>query len=320
MGNIKVSIIVCSYNQEKYIRQTIESIINQEHPYTWELIVCDDASKDSTPAIIAEYAEKHPEIIPVLRKENLGMVKNFFDGISRCRGEYIMACGGDDYYLPGKIKSQVEYLDAHQDVGLIHGDVNIIDDYGHHNHDGIGKGDSMDSITNYLKSYQIYAVTIALRHIDLSAYIREVNPVDQNWLMEDLPLLIWFKLHNKLAYVPGKVADYRIVSNSISHPVKSIKVLNFRKSEFDVTQFYQQNYPALLSAELIIDIHVKRLINDDVIIKNHSDYCFKILDQWKEYNSNIKYQIFKMRIRYPIINKIYLSTAKTVSKIIHCTI
>ncbi len=70
---IKVSVIVHTYNHEKFIRQTLDSIVNQEVNFQFEVIVGDDASTDATPQIIQEYYHKFPEIIkPMLHPKNLG--------------------------------------------------------------------------------------------------------------------------------------------------------------------------------------------------------------------------------------------------------
>jgi glycosyltransferase involved in cell wall biosynthesis len=70
---IKVSVIVHTYKHENYIRQTLDSIVNQQVNFEYEVIVGDDASPDSTPDIIREYQQKYPHLIkPLLHPVNLG--------------------------------------------------------------------------------------------------------------------------------------------------------------------------------------------------------------------------------------------------------
>ena len=70
MGLPLVSICCITYNQEKYIKDAIDSFLMQETSFPYEIIIHDDASTDGTPAIIRSYAEKTPEIIPILQNEN----------------------------------------------------------------------------------------------------------------------------------------------------------------------------------------------------------------------------------------------------------
>jgi glycosyltransferase involved in cell wall biosynthesis len=116
---IKVSVIVHTYNHEKFIRQTLDSILNQQVNFEYEVIVGDDASPDSTPKIIQEYQQKFPNIIkPMLHPKNLGGFgkNNTLATLSVCQGQYIAAMDGDDYWTnPTKLQKQVDFLDNNPD-------------------------------------------------------------------------------------------------------------------------------------------------------------------------------------------------------------
>ena len=114
----KVSVLCAAYNHEEYLRQTLDSFLNQKTDFPFEVLVNDDASTDSTGDIIREYAAKYPEIIrPFFQKENLYSRRiNLYDVVffPACRGEYIAVCEGDDYWNdPEKLQLQVNWLDAH---------------------------------------------------------------------------------------------------------------------------------------------------------------------------------------------------------------
>ncbi len=69
----KVSIVSICYNQEKYIRQALDSFVMQHADFDYEIVIADDCSTDKTPEIIKEYANKYPDIFkPILRKKNIG--------------------------------------------------------------------------------------------------------------------------------------------------------------------------------------------------------------------------------------------------------
>lgn len=114
----KVSVLCAAYNHEEYLRQTLDSFLNQKTDFPFEVLVNDDASTDSTGDIIREYAARYPEIIrPFYQKENLYSRRiNLYDVVffPACRGEYIAVCEGDDYWNdPEKLQLQVNWLDAH---------------------------------------------------------------------------------------------------------------------------------------------------------------------------------------------------------------
>lgn len=129
MGNKKVSIVVATYNQEKYIRKTLESIVSQKTNFEFEAIVGDDCSTDGNAEIIKEFAEKYPEIIiPVIRESNLGMERNTLDIMMRAQGEYIAFIEGDDYWLDeNKLQKQADFLDTHPDYVACFGLCQIVD-------------------------------------------------------------------------------------------------------------------------------------------------------------------------------------------------
>lgn len=112
---IDVSIYMLTYFHEKYIRQAIESVLAQKTQYTYELVISDDFSQDGTRDILKGYAEKYPDIIRVnLNEENIGIPKNIYKARSMCRGRYITALSGDDYWINDqKIETEVKFLDEH---------------------------------------------------------------------------------------------------------------------------------------------------------------------------------------------------------------
>ena len=116
---VKVSVIVHTYNHENFIRQTLDSILNQQVNFEFEVIVGDDASPDSTPTIIEEYHQKFPTIIkPLLHPKNLGGYGkgNTLATLAVCKGQYIAAMDGDDYWTnPLKLQKQVDFLDKNPD-------------------------------------------------------------------------------------------------------------------------------------------------------------------------------------------------------------
>jgi len=115
-----VYVVVTSYNHEKYIRESLDSIIKQKGCFTLKIIVGDDCSPDNTFSIIKEYESKFPEIFNVLdTNENIGMRANLKRCLGKCKGDFIAICEGDDYWISdNKIQKQVSFLRNNQDCSM----------------------------------------------------------------------------------------------------------------------------------------------------------------------------------------------------------
>ncbi|MEJ7778039.1 MAG: glycosyltransferase family 2 protein [Daejeonella sp.] len=121
-----VSIVMCVYKGERYLRQQIESILAQTYPEI-ELLILDDLSTDSSIDIINESIKKDSRIRLVQNTQNLGFNKNFEKGFSLSRGELIAISDQDDIWLPDKISRLVENLGDHI---LIYSNSTLIDEQG----------------------------------------------------------------------------------------------------------------------------------------------------------------------------------------------
>ena len=110
----KVSVSLITYNHQDYIAECLESVISQKTNFDFEIVISDDCSTDNTSTIVAWYAARYPDIIkPLIRTQNIGMVANAIDTISRCDGEYIALMEGDDLWVdPGKLQRQSDVLDG----------------------------------------------------------------------------------------------------------------------------------------------------------------------------------------------------------------
>ncbi len=123
----KVSICVVTYNQEKYIHQCLQSIVDQKTVFDFEVIVSDDCSSDGTQIVVKEFAKNYPKVIkPYFHTQNISASRNFLFVHGKAQGEYVSHIDGDDYMLPGKLQSQVEHLDNNLDVSFAVHAVNVI--------------------------------------------------------------------------------------------------------------------------------------------------------------------------------------------------
>ena len=126
-GKPVVSVVCITYNQAQYIRQTLDSILCQVTDFSYELIVGDDRSTDGTTEIIAEYAARYPNIVAVLRPENIGVNKNLADLTARASGEYLAICEGDDYWIDSdKLQRQYDFMERRPEYTLCFHPVKVV--------------------------------------------------------------------------------------------------------------------------------------------------------------------------------------------------
>jgi glycosyltransferase involved in cell wall biosynthesis len=114
---MKLSIILIAYNQEETISQSIDSILMQNLPIDFEIIVADDFSSDKTMAIIKnKLIDKVENLIFLENSKNIGISKNYQRAFLASKGEYIAVMEGDDYWTnPNRLIKHIEFLDFHRE-------------------------------------------------------------------------------------------------------------------------------------------------------------------------------------------------------------
>jgi glycosyltransferase involved in cell wall biosynthesis len=127
--NDLVSVVMATYNGEKFLRLQIESILNQSYS-NLEVIVVDDGSTDSTLLILQEYANQDSRIKIYPTEKNMGLVANFERGLKLATGEYIALSDQDDVFRKDKIELLVGALVANPERDLVVSDLALIDGEG----------------------------------------------------------------------------------------------------------------------------------------------------------------------------------------------
>ena len=124
----KVSVCLSVYNSENYLREAIESILNQSFD-DFEFLIIDDGSRDSSPEIIRFYA-KQDQRIWFHHRENRGIPKTRNEMLKQATGKYIAVMDADDIALPNRLVNQVQFLDQNPHVVAVGGTFNFIDEKG----------------------------------------------------------------------------------------------------------------------------------------------------------------------------------------------
>lgn len=204
LKNPKVTVYVPAYNHEKYVEQSILSIINQTYQ-DFELIVIDDGSKDSTPAIIEKLANKFGFVF--IRQENRGLCATLNRMLELSKGEYLVICASDDYWAPDRLEQQVGFMENNPECGLCHSNAIIID----------GDGETLGLMNppnfypdNWGEEQLVLKNTIiALTVMVRAKLIKQIGGYDETLQIEDS--ITWYRLIKltKFHYLDQALAFYR---------------------------------------------------------------------------------------------------------------
>ena len=125
----KISIIFPVYNGEKYLRESINSILSQTFE-SFELILINDCSADGSQKIINEFAKRDKRIVLINNQKNIGLPKTLNKGLESAKGKYIARMDQDDISLEDRLKVQYNYLERHPNIFLIGSSAVVIDEAG----------------------------------------------------------------------------------------------------------------------------------------------------------------------------------------------
>ena len=227
----KVDILVATYNGEKYIKEQIESILNQTYQNI-QIIISDDCSKDRTREILKEY-EKNEKIKVFYQEKNLGYVKNFEFLLNKVENELYMLCDQDDVWKKEKVEKTVEKLQK-ENLDLVFGDLEVVDE----NLNTIKKSynDYMHlsrKIEKHLSSYKlqyIYNCMTGCTILSKKEFLPQVLPFPTNskYMIHDYWLGLIIALNGKVGYLKEPYILYRQHGNNqvgiskASHKFKTI--------------------------------------------------------------------------------------------------
>lgn len=122
---MKISVIMPVYNGEKYLREAIDSILNQTFT-DFEFIIINDCSTDSTEDIIKSYDDSR--IVYIKNEKNLGVAGTLNKGLDVAKGEYVARMDADDISLPARFEKQVSFMDKNSNIGVCGSQILIFED------------------------------------------------------------------------------------------------------------------------------------------------------------------------------------------------
>ncbi|MEG1588479.1 MAG: glycosyltransferase [Mucinivorans sp.] len=254
-----ISVIVMTYNQELTVGRTLDSILAQKTKYSYEIIIGEDASpSDRTRAVCESYVNQYPDRIHLLPKApNKGVLNNYIDCLAQCKGKYIAGCAGDDWWSnENKIELQVDFLEAHDDYGVVHTDMDmLLIESGRIVHSNGKRRPPVGQIHNELyKACSIYAPTTMYRS-DLLQYIDFAQFTYLGFAMEDYPMWLEMSRHTKFYYINTSTVTYRISNTSASHSDNINSRLKFLNEATKIQNYFYNKYLPILDEPLKVSQH-----------------------------------------------------------------
>lgn len=233
-----IAICIVTYNQEQYIRQSIESVQMQQCDEPIRIYIGDDASTDKTQTICETYAAHDKRIIYIRREKNIGLTKNTIELYRRILAdgcEYIAMLDGDDFWInPNKLQLQINYLQTHPGVGFVHTNGQTST---HSNKWTFGQ-----RLGTYGLDSVGFANCTVLFKTDLLSESLLQNIEAQNFLWLDYPLYGVFYQLTQWAYLPQITAVWR-EHNSVSQPQKPQDILQLKEERCRMWKWLDEQYP-----------------------------------------------------------------------------
>lgn len=211
-----ISIVMITYNHEQYIGHALESILNQQTEYDYEVIIGEDCSTDNTYEVILQYAERFGERLVLLKREkNLGMLRNVLDCLNHCSGKYIAMLEGDDYWIDQeKLQKQVRYMEQNPQCIMTTHSWLMVD-----------KQEKLISNAYVVDEYKIYSIEdyCAFRMPGQSSSWLVRNNIDQMrakyskllkqyfWIIPDRSITLILLLEGEIHILPDTMSAYRYV-------------------------------------------------------------------------------------------------------------
>lgn len=296
MENIKIDILLATYNGEKYIKQQIDSIISQTYS-NWNIIFRDDGSKDATVKIIKEFIQMYPEKMRLIEDNDkgLGASGNFSRLLEASKAEYTMFCDQDDVWLPDKIKVTYEKMqETEKNSGnkpiLIHTDLEIVDG----NLNTIA--DSMFSYQNLHSAFDSINYMLVQNNITgctmmINSQLREwSSPIPKKIIMHDWWLGLVASTFGEIGFVNQATIKYRQHGNNDTG-AKGYSFKYFFERIKTIQKMYDVVYKNIIQANTFFQTYSSKLPEQKketvhkyaTILKNNAVKRIQIMKNEKYY-------------------------------------
>ena len=240
-AEITISVIICTYNGEKYIADQLDSILRQDMPVT-QIIISDDHSTDRTPDILSQFANTNAGLIQVtINENNIGVVRNYEKALGLCTGDYIFFSDQDDIWEIFKVRETLTYFSRYPECDVLFSDAELINDQDAPLHNSIWEQLGFNEAIRSQHEFDIFRHLILFRNVVTGAClaIRKrgleylVPFPEEKYMLHDQWIGLLSAWHHKLSFLPSKLIRYRIHSQQQTKSIwanDSDEMNLFRKS------------------------------------------------------------------------------------------
>ena len=232
----KVSIVLPVYNGEKYLRESLDSILEQSF-VDWELVIVNDCSTDSSIEIVEEYIKKDNRIRLINNDVNKKLPASLNIGFEQAKGEYLTWTSDDNIYLKTAIEKMVEYLDTHDDM-LVCAGMKSIDE----------NGKVFAEWGAYTDDFMFYLDGVGACFMYRREVIDDIGGYDTGmFLVEDYEYWLRILTHyGSIGYINEKLYLYRFHGNSLTGTRKRdirTQLLRLRRRYFEnIMNHYESDF------------------------------------------------------------------------------
>ena len=219
---MKVSIICTNYNKGDWVREAIDSFLNQKTNFDFEIIIIDDASTDHSYEIIQEYQNKFPEKVRTFRNEvNLGITRTWKKVCQEAKGQYIARCDSDDFWTdPLKLQKQVDLLDASTDSLWSNTEFDMVDLDGNLIQKDSFANKALPLIDSYEEMLVMKGMTMASTWLVDTALMQDVSAQISDTAADDtFELQLELFKRTKISFLSDSTTVYRMNLGSDSKPM-----------------------------------------------------------------------------------------------------
>ena len=219
---MKVSIICTNYNKGDWVREAMDSFLNQKTNFDFEIIIIDDASTDHSYEIIQEYQNKFPEKVRTFRNEvNLGITRTWKKVCQEAKGQYIARCDSDDFWTdPFKLQKQVDLLDASTDSLWSNTEFDMVDLDGNLIQKDACANKALPLIDSYEEMLVMKGMTMASTWLVDTALMQDVSAQISDTAADDtFELQLELFKRTKISFLSDSTTVYRMNLGSDSKPM-----------------------------------------------------------------------------------------------------
>lgn len=219
---MKVSIICTNYNKGDWVREAMDSFLNQRTNFDFEIIIIDDASTDHSYEIIQEYQNKFPEKVRTFRNEvNLGITKTWKKICREAKGQYIARCDSDDFWTdPLKLQKQVDLLDSSTDSLWSNTEFDMVDLDGNIIQKDAFANKALPLIDSYEEMLVMKGMTMASTWLVDTALMQDVSAQISDTAADDtFELQLELFKRTKISFLSDSTTVYRMNLGSDSKPM-----------------------------------------------------------------------------------------------------